>query len=131
MSLITTTVMCLALNVYKEARGEPEIGQLAVAQVTLNRASKQQKTVCEVVYARKQFSWTNTDIQNGRIKKSALPDFKSRAWKASVALARRALGEKDWTGGATYYHASQIRPYWAVKLAYVGQWGNHLFYREA
>ncbi len=51
---------CMLKNIYHEARGEGVEGMKAVALVTLNRAKQQNKTVCEVVYQRKQFSWTNT-----------------------------------------------------------------------
>ena len=130
MSLLTTTVLCLALNVYKEARGEPPAGQMAVAQVTLNRAAKQKKTACEVVKQRKQFSWTTTDLRNGKLKPSAMPDLKSKAWADSLQIARRALVEPDPTQGATFYHERRIRPYWAKHVAFVMALGNHRFYRE-
>jgi len=35
--MITAGLMCLALNVYHEARSEPMVGQYAVANVVLNR----------------------------------------------------------------------------------------------
>ena len=51
---------CLAMNIYHEARSESMQGQIAVAQVTLNRVEhdKWPSTICEVVYEPKQFSWT-------------------------------------------------------------------------
>ena len=51
-------LLWLTLNVYHEARGEPEIGQLAVAHVTLNRAMEEHKSIAEVVREPYQFSWT-------------------------------------------------------------------------
>ena len=55
---------CLALNVYYEARGESLAGQYAVAEVTMNRksAARYPKTVCEVVYQKSAFSWTDDDV---------------------------------------------------------------------
>ena len=52
---------CLAMNIYHEARGERMEGQIAVAQVTLNRAAHEEwpSTICDVVYQPKQFSWTH------------------------------------------------------------------------
>ena len=52
---------CLALNIYHEARSESMEGQIAVAQVTLNRVAHSEwpSTICEVVSEPKQFSWTH------------------------------------------------------------------------
>ena len=51
-------LLWLTLNIYHEARSEPEVGKLAVAHVTLNRAMEEQKSIGEVVTAPRQFSWT-------------------------------------------------------------------------
>ena len=54
-------LLCLAKNIYYEARGEPMHGKIAVAQVTLNRVTHRtefQSSICGVVYAKHQFSWT-------------------------------------------------------------------------
>ncbi len=51
-------LVCLALAVYEEARGEPLVGQEAVAMVVLNRARQAHRPVCQVVFAPGQFSWT-------------------------------------------------------------------------
>src|SRR3954464_926829 len=61
-------VECLALNVYYEARGESLAGQYAVAEVTMNRksAARYPKTVCEVVYQKSAFSWTDDDVDHPR-----------------------------------------------------------------
>src|SRR5256714_10675391 len=55
---------CLARNVYYEARGESLAGQYAVAEVTMNRKASAlyPKTVCEVVYQKSAFSWTEDDV---------------------------------------------------------------------
>ena len=61
--MIAEALLCLTLNVYHEARGEPFLGQVAVAEVTLNRVDdlRWPDTVCEVVYQPYQFSWTLED----------------------------------------------------------------------
>jgi N-acetylmuramoyl-L-alanine amidase len=51
-------LLWLTLNVYHEARSEPQIAQMAVALVTLNRASDQQRHISTVVQQPHQFSWT-------------------------------------------------------------------------
>lgn len=50
---------CLACNIYHEARGETDAGQIMVAKVTMNRVEHSHKNVCEIVWADKQFSWTH------------------------------------------------------------------------
>jgi len=50
-------LLWLTLNVYHEARSEPQIGQVAVAHVTLNRASEKRLPVKEIIKQPYQFSW--------------------------------------------------------------------------
>ena len=119
--MLETAIACLALNVYHEARGEPVEGQYAVALVTINRARKNPQNVCREVYRHKQFSWTLT------------PGLKVTDWKAykrSVAVAKRAWALKDFTAGADHFHTTDVSPPWASNLEYAGQWGNHYFYRS-
>ena len=61
--MIEMAITCLALNLYHEARGEPEIGQWAVAQVTMNRAEHDPAKVCDTVFKPRQFSWTNPLVE--------------------------------------------------------------------
>ena len=53
--------LCLALAVYHEARGEPLIGQKAVAEVVMNRVASDRfpDTICGVVMQPKQFSFVS------------------------------------------------------------------------
>lgn len=131
MSVLATSLTCLALNVFKEARGEPFVGKTAVAKVTLNRASQQNKSVCAVVLQPKQFSWTTKQVRRGKLVKGAEPDYDSKEWKESLYAARMAYKVRDHTKGATFYHEYRILPYWAKSLKFVGRWGNHYFYRQA
>ncbi len=57
--VMTTAMLCTALNIYWESRSEPLHGQHAVAQVTFNRAQRDPSKVCKVVFEPKQFSWAN------------------------------------------------------------------------
>ena len=54
-------IYCAAQNIYFESRGEPDIGQVAVALVVLNRVNDRRwpSTICDVVWQDKQFSWTH------------------------------------------------------------------------
>ncbi len=57
--MIELAVMCLAMNVYWESRDQSIAGQVAVAQVTMNRVESPNfpNDVCSVVHQHKQFSW--------------------------------------------------------------------------
>lgn len=121
---MTVALLCLALNVYHEARGEPFAGQVAVAQVTMRRAGYKAERVCEVVMAPRQFSWTGS-------KKKKPAD--RAAWGRAVLAAKKALlwakgvGE-DHSRGATHYHARHVKPRWSHGLAPVATIGGHYFY---
>lgn len=119
----TADIECLARNVYHEARGEPLEGQIAVAQVTLNRvASGQfQSSICKTVYAPKQFSWTIGG--NKRIKDA-------KAWQDAVVVATAVLTQSvtlpDFK--ALYFHTKQVKPRWAKTKRVLAVINNHIFY---
>lgn len=114
-------LMCIALNVYHESRGEPIEGQRAVAHVTLNRAREKKQRVCDVVFAPAQFSWTIADP----------PIRDERAWKRALQVSRQALRAgpaADPTGGANHYHATYVSPRWAGSMERTAHIGTHVFY---
>ena len=119
--MIESALICLALNIYHESRGEPVRGQLAVALVTLNRAKWMQHRVCTEVYRAKQFSWTNYPPQ-------VIQD--QKAFKQALAIAKAASQIPDFTQGATHFHRQDIKPYWSTSYQPVEQIGNHIFYRK-
>lgn len=138
--MIETALLCMALNIYHESRGEPVKGQIAVAQVTLNRVNHKHypNSVCEVVTQRKQFSWTidklapvKTDgrIVGYKLKPSAIPK-EDKAWRRAVSVARYVMSGKshDLSKGAIFYHTKQVSPYWSRDKQLVTQLGNHIFY---
>jgi spore germination cell wall hydrolase CwlJ-like protein len=127
-------VSCLANAIYFEARGEPEKGQIAVAQVVLNRLKNPAypKTICSVVYQNKnirnrcQFSFACDGIPD-RITDP-------KAWAASLALARKVLNDPKNlyladVGAATHYHATYVKPRWARAMNKVEKIGDHIFYK--
>lgn len=118
-------VKCLADNIYHEARGEGQRGMVAVAFVTLNRVAEKRwgKTICEVVWSHKQFSWTNDKT----LWKE--DDDRSFAKALEVAMDVYARRLKDPTKGADHYHATDIHPYWTDAGADKRQIGHHLFMR--
>lgn len=118
-------LLCLALNVYHEARSDDLLGQLAVALVTINRTKSRNKTICQVVYEPSQFSWTLNKKLLGKI-----PPASDRSWLAAIEVAWLSLQIPDFTGGAEWYHHRDIRPYWAKKKILLGIFGSHYFYRK-
>ncbi len=117
---------CLAGAIYFESRGEPMAGQLAVAQVVLNRAEARQfpSSYCGVVYQRAQFSF---------IKGGNMPRIRrgSSAWKRAKKIARIAH-EGMWdskAGDSLYFHAKYVRPKWSRKKVARATINTHIFYR--
>lgn len=108
---------CLVSNIYYEARGEPYLGQLAVAKVTLNRLKSENYpgTICEVVFQSKQFSWTLKT-------KKLIED------KASEIIAIKALSGKHELNNfnALFFHSTDVRPNWGKKV--YTKIGKHIFY---
>ena len=123
---------CLANGIYFEARGEPVLGQKAVAQVILNRVRNPAypNTICGVVYQNKQkrnacqFSFACDGIRdkvNSRIH-----------WKQSVKVANDAIDGRFWlrsVGSASHYHADYVWPKWRRKMRKMTKIGRHIFYR--
>lgn len=114
---------CLATGVYFEAKGEPLAGQLAVAQVILDRTTSGRfpRTVCSVLTQHGQFSF----VHGGRLPTPPA----NAAWRKAMAVA--LVARKDlWDSpvdGALYFHARYVRPGW--NRPRVGTIGNHVFYR--
>jgi N-acetylmuramoyl-L-alanine amidase len=121
-------LLCLALNVYQEARNQPAEGQLAVAHVTLNRLEEARfPTICDVVFKSGYFSWT----KDPRKLKQDPTDRK--AWERAQRIARQALADPkdDPVNGSTYFHTTAIAPGWAPAMVRVARIGDHVFYRPA
>lgn len=116
---------CLAGAVYFESKGEPLQGQLAVAEVIINRAESGRfpSTFCGVVKQRGQFSF----VRGGRIP--AIPT-SSANWRKAVAIAKIAQEElaESKVSDALFFHARRVSPGWK-RLKRVATVGNHVFYR--
>lgn len=122
---------CLAEAIYYEARSEPFRGQLAVAQVVMNRTrhSAYPETICGVVYEGSerytgcQFSFTC----DGSMDREP----RGRAWQRSNQIALHAyLGfGADVTRRATHYHTVAVDPHWNDSLMPTRRIGTHIFYR--
>ena len=128
-----TDLECLAENIYFEARGEPQDGQYAVAEVTLNRTRAEHfpHTVCGVVHETRwdpgrrrfvaDFSWTEL----GALSPQDGPD-----WKQAMAVASAAYDDQHelLVPGALFYHATSVHPAWSRTRKSVARIGKHIFY---
>jgi spore germination cell wall hydrolase CwlJ-like protein len=117
---------CLAGAVYFESRGEPLSGQLAVAQVIINRADSGlfPTDYCGVVTQPSQFSF----VKRGRMPAA---DRGSQAWQQAVKIARIAhegLWESE-AGDALYFHARYVKPKWSYRKQALATISTHIFYR--
>lgn len=123
---------CLAEAVYFESRGEPKRGQIAVAQVVMNRVFSgfYPTNVCGVVYQnahRKlacQFTFACDNV----------PDVvtEPRLWEQAKDIARDMLDGKLWLpeiGHSTHYHAYWVHPSWVNEMRRMHKIGVHSFYR--
>ncbi len=123
---------CLTQAVYYEARGEAEAGQVAVAQVVMNRSragSRYPSSLCGVVFqgaARPgcQFSFACEGArQAGPV--SAV------AWARADKVAQQVMaGEAAGDIRATHYHTAAVSPLWDRSIAKLAQIGRHIFFGE-
>ena len=123
---------CLAEAVYFEARGEAVRGQIAVAQVVLNRAFSgfYPSTVCGVVYQNKhrhlacQFTFACDNVADVVRE----PDMWDRAEKIAKAILDGQLWLPE-VAKSTHYHAYWVRPSWVSEMKKTYKFGVHTFYR--
>ncbi len=123
---------CLAEAVYFEARGEAVRGQIAVAQVVLNRAFSgfYPSTVCGVVYQNKhrhlacQFTFACDNVADVVRE----PDMWDRAKKIAKAILDGQLWLPE-VAKSTHYHAYWVRPSWVSEMKKTYKFGVHTFYR--
>jgi len=124
---------CLATAIYFEARGEPELGQRAVAQVVMNRVANPTypDTVCGVIYQnvhwrnRCQFSFACDGIPD-RVRDRT-------RWELANRIAKETLIGDSYLkkiGHATHYHATYVRPRWIRGMDRIDRIGRHIFYFE-
>lgn len=136
-------LICLAMNLYHEARNQSVAGQLAVGFVTMNRVNDRRypDTVCEVVMQgptrpswkdktkeypirhRCQFSWY-CDGLNDTVRE--MGTF-SRLFELSEIIYANLM--IDITDGATHYHADYVKPDWAETKTRTTKIDDHIFYR--
>ena len=133
--MIAEGILCVALNVYFEARSEEFLGKVAVGSVVMNRVESPifPDNACDVVYQaeylgqwpkrhRCQFSWFCDGLAD-------IPR-ETEEWAEAVTIATwvHGIGLPDITGGALWYHSNDVSPTWAT-TDYT-QIGSHKFYTE-
>ncbi len=122
---------CLAEAIYFEARGEPLAGQVAVAEVILNRVDDRRypNSVCGV---------TRQGVGNGRVcqfsfacdgRPEVMTSRRERERSEKLAAIMVAGRARTVAGGATHFHATSVRPGWSGELTRTAAIGHHVFYR--
>ena len=123
---------CLAEALYFEARGESIKGQVAVAEVILNRveSSKFPDSVCGVINqgTGRKYACQFTYTCDGHAEKVGNPAAYARV--AKIAKAMLSGMPRRLTDGATYYHTTAVKPNWSRVFAHTATIGVHRFYRE-
>ena len=138
--MISAAVMCLALNLYFEARSESIAGQLMVGFSTMNRVAdtRYPNTVCGVVKQANYHAWDDKNPIRHKCQYSWFCDGMSdvpkndKAMLEATILAQNIYYGKvtDISQGATHYFADWIEPpYWAADMKLVNHIDQHLFYR--
>lgn len=131
---------CMALNIYFEARGEPFLGQVAVARVVMNRVMHREfpNDPCKVIYQKHnvvnhvtgeektvcQFSWVCENLPH--------PPQWNEQFQTAKQIARDVLQTNKWndllTNNTLFFHNINVRPGWLHKP--IEQIGNHIFYAK-
>ena len=130
-------LLCMATNLYFEARGESQEAQASIAKVVINRTNHKSypSNVCKVIFQYKQFSWTHQ--QSWKIIQKALNghaphknSLDTQAYHRVNIIASRVLktGYSAIGDSVLFYHSKQVKPTWAKKLKKTAVIGKHVFY---
>lgn len=115
----------LAEAIIFEARGEPDIGKVAVAHVILNRKQDPRwgNSIRDVIHQPRQFSYLKDKHKQS---KPTADD-----WKKAREIAYDTIFGyiNSPVGAATHYHSTRVKPKWAKRLEPVAKIGQHIFYR--
>ena len=137
--MIAEMLTCLALNVYHESKNQSLIGQIAVAQVVMNRVKDERypNNVCDVVKQGLTYKWNPSIPIRNKCQFSWYCDGKSdkprdeHAWDKAMLVAHGVYygNLDDFVEGATHYHAHYVLPSWASSKTYITRIDDHIFYR--
>lgn len=129
-----TSLMCVAVAIYFESRGEPVEGQVAVAHVIRNRIEdpRYPDNACDVV--KQGYYWKGFPIRH-KCQFSFYCDGLSdnpknlQAWEDALYIAELSGNIPDTTGGATHYHSTKVFPHWAYTGEVTTKIHRHVFYK--
>lgn len=116
--MIKSAILCLALTIYHESRGEPVSGQYAVAEVVVNRSQERNLSICEVVYEPNQFSWVKAH--------NSIPS--NEVFNKSLQIADDVLNQgsvTNYSKGSNYFKQSRLAN---SKNNIKARIGGHIFY---
>ena len=120
-----SSLWCMSVNVYHEARGETRAEQIAVSQVVLNRVADPRwpDTPCKVITQNQQFSWY-WDTRSDQIHD--LRTFRENIYAALLVYTGRT---DDVAKGATHYYAHDIigPPPWGKNMTVANKLGGHTY----
>jgi N-acetylmuramoyl-L-alanine amidase len=127
-----SSVECLAVNAYHEARSEGRIANIMVMGVVLNRVSDARRFpngICDVVFKAKAFSWVG-DKYSDEIKN--IPQYK-RLYRLAEYVLSNQESVIQMTEGADHYHSVRVSPWWnsAAGFKKIARVDNHIFYSSA
>ena len=125
-------IMCIAVAIYFEARGEPLAGRFAVAEVVINRMRdpRYPSDACSVVYDGGE-TLHECEFSFYCDGKSDQPDINSVEWDSAQRVAQAVYEGRSApvVGEATHYHAKRVHPDWALGSHVVTTIDNHIFYK--
>ena len=124
----TKDVKCLAYSIFREAGNQKETDQYAVGQVHMNRLKEGSwgKTMCKVVFAKAQFSWT---LEPKIVKWSTKQE--EHFMQIAEGLMIDGIHVKKLASDKIlHYHATYVKPKWAKQGKMVASAGDHLFYKN-
>ena len=137
--MIAEALFCLALNVYHEAKNQSLSGQIAVAEVVMNRVddSRYPNNVCDVVKQGLTYKWNPGFPIRNKCQFSWYCDGKSDvakqkdAWEEALSVSKGVYHGylNAYLEGATHYHAYYVNPSWAETKTYITRIDDHIFYR--
>lgn len=129
-----TPLMCIAVAIFFEARGEPSAGQIAVAHVIQNRIAdpRYPDNACDVV--KQGYYWNGHPIKNKcqfSFYCDGKPDrpYNKQGWYNSLYIAWLSETIPDKTKGATHYHTTEVLPKWASVGKQTTIINKHIFYK--
>ncbi len=122
---------CLAEALYFEARGETIKGQMAVAEVILNRVDSRKfpNSVCGVVHQGGEARYACQFSYHCDGRKEVYHEVEAYERAGKLALIMLEGRTRSLTDGATFYHNLGVNPRWSRKMAETAEIGTHVFYR--